>query len=101
MKAILLVGLASAVKYKPLSFPEMMDEVLENTMFSREHNTSKDRQFLTSVFQKYTELGEDSQGNVNGKRVLTPWTAKYAAIEILSEWKGMKSADLDEFVESD
>ena len=56
---------------------------------------------MTEVFHKYSELAKDSSDEVNGKRVLTPWTAKYAAKDILREWKGLKGDELNDYVESE
>ena len=53
------------------------------------------------MFRKYSELGADDAGEVNGKRVLTPWTAKYVAKDILKEWKGITGDEANTFVESD
>ena len=46
-------------------------------------------------------LGEDSKGEINGKRVMSLFTARFAARELLKEWKGMNGAELDEFIDSD
>ena len=78
-----------------------MDQLLGATAFSSDHNKRGDNQFLTKVFRKYSELGADEAGDVNGKRVLTPWTAKYVAKDILSEWKGVSGEEANSFVESD
>ena len=53
------------------------------------------------MFRKYSELAKDSTDEMNGKRVLTPWTAKYAAKDILKEWKGVKGDEATEFVEGE
>ena len=46
-------------------------------------------------------LGEDKEGNANGKRVLTNYNAKWAARDILREWKGLSGADLDNYIDSE
>ena len=68
----------------------MIDEVLGGTVFGRTHNTKEDRAFLTETFRKYSTLGESSDGALNGKRVLTEFNAKWAARQIVREWKGVK-----------
>ena len=78
-----------------------MNELLGGTVFSDNHNHPKDNQFLTEVFAKYSELGKDANGEVNGKRIFTPWTVKYVAKDILREWKGLKGEELEDFVEGD
>ena len=52
------------------------------------HNHKTDNAFLTRVFKKWTQLGVDGEGDINGKRVLTAWTAKWAAKDILGAWMG-------------
>ena len=95
------VNKRSVDEYKSPTDGEIMDQLFSKTVFSSDHNKKTDNQFLTKVFRKYSELGADSEGDVNGKRVLTPWTAKYAAKDILKEWKGMSHEDATEFVESE
>ena len=83
---------------------ELMDEILGNTVFSRDHNKFSDNSFLAAVFDKWSQAGTDKDGNPNGKRVLDSWTAQWAAKDILREWKGMKderAADADNYVQSD
>ena len=75
--------------------------MMSNTIFNRDHNTSSDRAFLTSLFSKYTVLGEDQAGSVNAKRVLTAFTAKFCARELLKEWRGLSGEALDAVVDSD
>ena len=77
-----------------------MNELLGKTPLSDNHNTRGDRSFLTNVFKKYTELGQDGQESLNGKRVLTLWNSKWAAREILNGWKGMHGQELDDFIDS-
>ena len=66
-----------------------MNKLLEATPFSGNHNHKKDQQFLTKVFRKYTTLGTDANGDPNAKRVLTMFNAKWAAREIVRDWKGV------------
>ena len=100
--AAFLVLSAEAIKVeKDKSDEQLMDEILKDTPFSGNHNHKKDNAFLTEVFRKYSELAKDEKDEVNGKRVLTPWTAKYAAKDILREWKGLKGDELDNYVESE
>ena len=98
-----LAASSTAVKItdEPNSITSMMDEILGNTVFSRDHNLPKDRAFLTSVLRKYSVLGNDSNDDINGKRVLTDFNGKWAARDILREWKGLNGEDLDNFIESD
>ena len=91
----------SGEDYKSPTDQELMNELLGNTVFSGDHNHVKDNQFLTEEFAKYSELGTDSTGAVNGKRVFTPWTAKYLAKDILREWKGLKGEELEDYVEGE
>ena len=105
MKFIIsLVAVAGAIyvhqhkdqPYKSPTDQELMDEILGGTVFSRDHNKFTDQAFLHDVFAKYTDpeaTGED--------RGLNLWNAKYAAKEILREWKGMSSEDLQDYVESE
>ena len=78
-----------------------MNEILGGTVFGRDHNLPEDRAFLTSTFRKYSLLGEGADAEINGKRVLTPYNSKWAARDILKEWKGLKGEELDNFIESD
>ena len=48
--------------FKPQTMTEMMDSLFEKTVFSANHNTIKDRAFLTDTFYKYAMLGQDQQG---------------------------------------
>ena len=59
-----------------------------------------DDQYLTKVFHKWDQLGLDSDGQPNGKRVLTKDNAERAAREVASKWKGLKGQEAIDFVES-
>ena len=102
ISAALLLATGSAIqKYVSPSNGEMMDQLLGGTVFSSDHNKRADNQFLTKVFRQYSELGADDTGDVNGKRVITPWTSTYVAKAILKEWKGIEGEEATSFVESD
>ena len=74
---------------------------MSNTIFNREHNRQRDRAFLTQLFRKWTVLGEDADGQINAKRVLTLFNARFCAKEILRQWRGLSGEALDAVVESD
>eukprot|EP00356_Strombidium_inclinatum_P002263 CAMPEP_0170481446 /NCGR_PEP_ID=MMETSP0208-20121228/1888_1 /TAXON_ID=197538 /ORGANISM="Strombidium inclinatum, Strain S3" /LENGTH=104 /DNA_ID=CAMNT_0010754149 /DNA_START=75 /DNA_END=385 /DNA_ORIENTATION=+ len=63
------------------------------------HNTSPDDAYLTKVFAKYSTLGEDANGEPNGRRVLTKFNAHMAAREIIGKWQNLSGADLDAYVD--
>ena len=88
-------------QYKPIPLNEMLDDFMSNTIFNRDHNTARDRAFLTQLFRKYTVLGEDAQGEINAKRVLTLFNARFCARELLREWRGLSGEALDAVVDSD
>ena len=103
---IALISISNAVKVqetaaKEKSTEELMNEILGGTVFSRDHNLPEDRAFLTGVFHKYSMLGNDASDEINGKRVLTEFNSKWAARDILREWKGLNGEDLDNFIDSD
>ena len=50
------------------------------------------------MFNKNSVLGTGSDGEANGKRVLTKWTAELAAREVAGKWKGLKGDALDDFI---
>ena len=87
--------------FKPMPLENMIDEVLSGTVFGRTHNTKEDRAYLTDTFSRFTTLGESSDGELNGHRVLTEFNAKWAARDILKAWKSLKGQDLDDFIDSE
>ena len=78
-----------------------MDQLLDKTVFGREHNTGADRQYLTGLFKKYMVLGEDGDSDPNGRRVLTKFNAQFCAREILKDWKGLSGQEALDFVEGE
>ena len=51
--------------------------------------TLDDDEYLTKVFRNYSVLGVDSKGEPNGKRILTDFTARLVARDVLKKWKGL------------
>ena len=105
MKTILVLALVTlcqgVTKFEPKPLDELMDDMLDHTPLSDNHSKHKDQAFLTGVFRKYAVLGNDAEGEMNGKRVLNEFNAKWAAREILTEWKGLAGGELDTFINSD
>ena len=70
-----------------------------STLGDDQHNTAADDAYMTKVFQKFSVLGEDADGELNGRRVLTKFNALNAAREIIGKWKNMSGKELDAFID--
>ena len=66
---------------------------------SEKHKSGVDDHYLTKVFHKWDQLGLDSAGADNGKRVLTKDNAERAAMEVAHKWLGLSGKELEDFVE--
>ena len=54
--------------------------------------------YLTKVFEKYTSPGEEA-GEKTGQGVIDKHSAKFAAREVVSKWKGLSGKALDDYVD--
>ena len=54
------MGAQAVRKFEAKPLGEMVDEMLEHTPLSRDHNKHVDQAFLTKVFRKYSQLGNDA-----------------------------------------
>ena len=101
--AVLALAQGILLKSAPFVDPVTKDinTLLDKTPFSRSHNKKEDQNYLTQLFRSYTTLGADSEGDANGKRVITEFNAKFAARKILADWKGLSSNEALDFVEGD
>ena len=63
------------------------------------HNTKSDDAYMAKVFDKFTSLGVDSEGNETGARILTKFNAKNAAREIIGRWKNVNGTELDQILD--
>ena len=44
-------------------------------------------------------LGVDAKGEPNGKRILTDFTARLVARNVLKKWKGLKGDQLEKYID--
>ena len=62
-------------------------------------NSKADDSYMAKVFEKYSTLGIDSEGQENGKRALLYQNAKWATRDIVMSWKNLSSSDAESLVE--
>ena len=86
MKVYSLLAIIALTSAVTISGPEQM-------------NSKGDDAYMAKVFEKYSTLGLDSEGDLNGRRSLSYQNAKWAARDVVQSWKGVSTEEAEAIVD--
>ena len=80
-------------------FNDANSKVNQIGLVSRQHSAAEDEDYMTNIFNSYSQHGKDKRGNPTGVDLLTKEKAFSAAEEIIMKWNDLPQPNAKKYLD--